>query len=233
MAAAAVVVAFKANYNRMLPLYAIGVFTSFTLSQAGMTRRHLRLREPGWRYGILVNGLGAVVTLVVLLDIIQTKFAAGAWMVLVALPLLVFLLGRTNHAYGRELSGLKVEVSETLAPPKPRHEVVVFLDHLDRAASVPCSMPANSTHCRSPPCTWPPTPTPPGDSPHSGPRSPCRSRWRWWTAPTATWSPAPSAQSTSESGPTPRSPCCCPAAAISASGSTCCMTKPAATCSAC
>jgi hypothetical protein len=117
-----------------LPLYAIGVFTSFTLSQAGMTRRHLRLRERGWRYGIVVNGLGALVTFVVLLDIIQTKFTAGAWMVLVALPALVFLLGRTNHAYGRELSALKLEVSEALAPPKPRHEVVVFLDHLDRAA---------------------------------------------------------------------------------------------------
>jgi hypothetical protein len=55
-------------------------------------------------------------------------------MVLVALPALVFLLGRTNHAYGRELSALKVEVSAALAPPKPRHEVMVFLDHLDRAA---------------------------------------------------------------------------------------------------
>ena len=134
VAAAVVIVAFGANYNRMLPLYAIGVFTSFTLSQAGMTRRHLRLREPGWRYGIVVNGLGALVTFVVLVDIIQTKFTAGAWMVLVALPTLVFLLGRTNRAYGREVSGLKVEVSETLASPKPRHEVVVFLDHLDRAA---------------------------------------------------------------------------------------------------
>jgi amino acid transporter len=134
VAAAVVIVAFAASYNRMLPLYAIGVFTSFTLSQAGMTRRHLRLREPGWRYGIVVNGLGALVTFVVLVDIIQTKFTAGAWMVLVALPTLVFLLGRTNRAYGREVSGLKVEVSETLASPKPRHEVVVFLDHLDRAA---------------------------------------------------------------------------------------------------
>jgi amino acid transporter len=134
VAAAAVIVAFAANYNRMLPLYAIGVFTSFTLSQAGMTRRHLRLRERGWRYGIVVNGLGALVTFAVLLDIIQTKFTAGAWMVLVALPALVFLLGRTNHAYGRELSALKVEASAALAPPKPRHEVVVFLDHLDRAS---------------------------------------------------------------------------------------------------
>jgi len=83
---------------------------------------------------MLINGLGAVMTFVVLLDSIQTKFAAGAWMVLLALPVLVLLLSRTNRAYAREFSGLKVEVSETLAPPKPRHEVVVFLDHLDQAA---------------------------------------------------------------------------------------------------
>ncbi|HEY4728343.1 MAG TPA: hypothetical protein VIJ32_09085 [Actinomycetes bacterium] len=66
-AAAAVTLAFRADYNRMLPLYAIGVFTSFTFSQAGMTRRHLRLREPGWRHGIAVNGTGALVTFLVLL----------------------------------------------------------------------------------------------------------------------------------------------------------------------
>jgi hypothetical protein len=63
--AAAVTQAFRAGYNRMLPLYAIGVFTSFTFSQAGMTRRHLRLREPGWRHGIAVNGTGAPVTFLV------------------------------------------------------------------------------------------------------------------------------------------------------------------------
>jgi amino acid transporter len=132
-AAAAVTLAFRADYNRMLPLYAIGVFTSFTFSQAGMTRRHLRLREPGWRYGIAVNGTGAVVTFAVLLDIIGTKFSAGAWMVLLALPLLVLLLDRTNRAYAREREELEVEASELLAPPKPRHEVLVLVDGLDRA----------------------------------------------------------------------------------------------------
>ena len=70
-AAAAVTLASRADYNRLLPLYAIGVFTSFTFSQAGMTRRHLRLREPGWRHGLAVNGIGAVVISLVLLDIID------------------------------------------------------------------------------------------------------------------------------------------------------------------
>jgi amino acid transporter len=132
-AAGFVTLAFRADYNRMLPLYAIGVFTSFTFSQAGMTRRHLRLREPGWRYGTAVNGVGAVVTFLVLLDIIGTKFAAGAWMVLLALPLLVLLLDRTNQAYARERDALAADARELLGPPKPRHEVVVLVDGLDRA----------------------------------------------------------------------------------------------------
>jgi amino acid transporter len=132
-AATALLVAFKANINSLIPLYAIGVFISFTLSQAGMTRRHLRLREPGWRYGIVINGLGTVTTFVVLLDVISTKFVHGAWMVLVALPILVALLFRTNRAYSRELTELKVELSATLAPPKPRHEVILLVEGLDRA----------------------------------------------------------------------------------------------------
>jgi amino acid transporter len=132
-AATALLVAFQANLNSLIPLYAIGVFISFTLSQAGMTRRHLRLREPGWRYGLVVNGLGAVTTFVVLLDVISTKFTHGAWMVLVALPILVVLLYRTNRAYSREVAELKVELSETLAPPKPRHEVILLVEGLERA----------------------------------------------------------------------------------------------------
>jgi amino acid transporter len=131
--AAVVTLAFRADYNRMLPLYAIGVFTSFTMSQAGMTRRHLRRHEPGWRYGVVVNGAGAVVTFVVLLDIVQTKFMEGAWMVLLALPLLVLLLDRTHRAYARERDELGVEAPELLAPPRPRHEVLVLVDGLDRS----------------------------------------------------------------------------------------------------
>jgi amino acid transporter len=112
VAAAVVTLVFRADYNRMLPLYAIGVFTSFTFSQAGMTRRHLRLREPGWRYGIAVNGTGALVTFLVLLDIIGTKSTGGAWIVLLTLPLLVLLLDRTNRAYAREREEQKVEAPE-------------------------------------------------------------------------------------------------------------------------
>ena len=135
LAAAAIflVVAFAASVHRLIPLYAIGVVTSFTLAQAGMTRRHLRLRQPGWHKGLGVNGFGATVTLVVLVVITITKFVEGAWMVVVAVPLLVWLLLRTQRVYRGELGELRVEVSHRLAPPKPRHEVVVLVEALDRA----------------------------------------------------------------------------------------------------
>jgi amino acid transporter len=133
-AALFLIVAFRADVHALIPLYAVGVVTSFTLAQAGMTRRHLRLREPGWRGGILVNGIGAVVTLVALVVIVVGKFTQGAWMVVVAIPLLVWLLLRIQKTYGRELAQLKVEVSQRLAPPKPRHEVVVLIEDLDQAA---------------------------------------------------------------------------------------------------
>jgi amino acid transporter len=128
------VVAFGAEVHALIPLYAIGVVTSFTLAQAGMTRRHLRLRQPGWRKGLAVNGFGATVTLAVLVIITVTKFTHGAWMVVLAVPLLVLLLRRTQRAYGSEVAELKVEVTQRLAPPKPRHEVVVLVEDLDQAA---------------------------------------------------------------------------------------------------
>jgi amino acid transporter len=128
------IVVFQADTHNLIPLYAVGVVLSFTLSQAGMTRRHLRVREPGWRSGTVINGVGALVTAVALVVIVVGKFVEGAWMVVVAIPLLVWLLLRIQHTYVRELRQLKVEVSQRLAPPKPRHEVVVLLEDLDQAA---------------------------------------------------------------------------------------------------
>jgi hypothetical protein len=133
-AAVFLVIAFRADTHHLIPLYAIGVVLSFTLSQAGMARRHLRLREPGWRKGLLINGTGGVITLVVLVVIAVTKFADGAWMVCVAIPALVLLLQRVQRTYRAEVTQLKVEASQRLAPPKPRHEVVVLVEDLDQAA---------------------------------------------------------------------------------------------------
>ncbi len=127
------IIAFRAKVSALIPLYAIGVVTSFTLSQAGMTRRHLKRRERGWRVGLAVNGIGGLVTFIVLVVIVVAKFAQGAWMVVVAIPVIVLLLLRTQTTYRSEVAELRVEASQRLAPPKPRHEVVVLVEDLDRA----------------------------------------------------------------------------------------------------
>ena len=82
----------------LIHLYVIGVFTAFTLSQTGMVRYWLRTRDPGWLRRALINGVGALATFVVTLVVIWTKFAAGAWMVIMAIPLLVLVfLGIRRH----------------------------------------------------------------------------------------------------------------------------------------
>src|SRR6266540_4227171 len=109
------------------------VYSNGILVLAGMTKRHWKVRERGWRYGLVVNGVGGLVTLVVLMVIVVAKFTAGAWMVCIAIPLLVIFLLRTQKAYRSEVRELKVEASQRLAPPKPRHEVVVLVEDLDQA----------------------------------------------------------------------------------------------------
>jgi len=98
-----------ASVDRLIPLYAIGVFTSFTLSQAGMAKHHLTRREEGWRYGLVVNGIGAVLTGIVDIIILVTKFSHGAWVILVIVPTLVFLLVRLHHEYEAEGRCLAVD----------------------------------------------------------------------------------------------------------------------------
>jgi amino acid transporter len=101
-----------ASVDRLIPLYAIGVFTSFTLSQAGMAKRHLTRREEGWRYGLTVNGIGALLSGAVDIVILITKFTHGAWIILVIVPALVLLLVRLNKEYRAENERLAVDVSQ-------------------------------------------------------------------------------------------------------------------------
>src|SRR4030095_14727001 len=132
IASTILVVVFQADVHKLIPLYAIGVCTSFTLSQAVMARRHLRLREPGWRHGLFINGLGAITTAVVTVVIAATKFADGAWAVMLFVPIMVLILVRMNHFYERE----HAELDEGLQPFE--HEVrhrpiaVLLVDDLDR-----------------------------------------------------------------------------------------------------
>jgi amino acid transporter len=97
--AALLVVVFKASVSALIPLYAIGVFTSFTFSQAGMAVHHIRLKEPGWRTGMFINGLGAFVSGVMTIVIAAVKFTQGAWVILIAIPVLLSGLLRVHHHY--------------------------------------------------------------------------------------------------------------------------------------
>src|SRR3954452_12756633 len=99
VSAGVLVVATGAKVDRLIPLYAIGVFTSFTLSQSGMAKHHYTRKEPGWRRGIFINGFGAFLSLVVDLIIAYPKFTHGAWVIIVLVPIMVFGLTRLNRQY--------------------------------------------------------------------------------------------------------------------------------------
>ena len=99
LAAAAVIVICRGDTTVAVNLYALGVFTAFTLSQAGMVVRWWRLRGQGWSGRLMMNALGSLTTFVVLLVIVVSKFNEGAWTVVIAIPLLVLLLRRIRHRY--------------------------------------------------------------------------------------------------------------------------------------
>jgi amino acid transporter len=136
IAAIALVVVTGAKVDRLIPLYAIGVFTSFTLSQAGMARHHLREREPGWRRGLLINGIGATLSLVVDIVIAVTKFTHGAWAIIIVIPVMVALLVRLNRQYESEKAELERDAQAAAeAPILRRHIVLVLIESLDQSAA--------------------------------------------------------------------------------------------------
>jgi len=123
--AALLVVVFREDTTAIIPLYAVGGFTSFTLSQAGMVVHWFKERTAGWRASAVINGLGAISTTIVLSVIVITKFLLGAWLVVVTIPILVaiFLGIRRHYRYVAERLSI-----QGLAPrgyiPRPKTEVV-------------------------------------------------------------------------------------------------------------
>ncbi len=93
------VVMFGGRTHHLIPLYAVGVFISFTLSQAGMVVHHYKLREVNWKSSLMINGLGAVTTGIVAVVIAAFKFEHGAWMVVVLIPIIVFIFHRIHVHY--------------------------------------------------------------------------------------------------------------------------------------
>ncbi|MDQ3915709.1 MAG: APC family permease [Actinomycetota bacterium] len=124
---------FDANLTRLIQLYLTGVFISFTLSQTGMVVRGRKLREPGWRKRAALSGFGAFVTGTVLIVIASTKFKGGAWLILIAIPTLMFAMRSVHKHY--------TDVEEELAHParrppdrRPAHQhMVIFVTTMDAA----------------------------------------------------------------------------------------------------
>jgi amino acid transporter len=127
-------VAFGASVTALIPLYTLGVFLAFTLSQSSMVTRWWRRREPGWRRGLIINGVGALTTGVIALIVIESKFLAGAWMVVIAIPLLVLLM----LAIRRHYRMVDERLSLSRIPPGARQAekpiVIVPIARLDEPA---------------------------------------------------------------------------------------------------
>jgi hypothetical protein len=128
--ASLLVIIFGARTHSLIPLYAVGVFVSFTLNQAGMVRHWLKLRSPGWRRSALINGLGATATAVVLVVVAATKFMHGAWVILLLIPLLVMGFRHIRRHY--EEVDQQLSLSERWPTPVRRHTVIVPVAGLHR-----------------------------------------------------------------------------------------------------
>ena len=128
--AALLIFAFGGKTNALIPLYAVGVFISFTLSQAGMVLHHRRVQEPHWKRGVVINAVGSVATAVVTLIIAITKFNKGAWVPIVVIPIIVALFKAIKHHYASVAAGLKVPLD--YKPRRMNHTVVVLVGGVHR-----------------------------------------------------------------------------------------------------
>jgi amino acid transporter len=132
VAAAVLIVVFAGDPHLLIPLYMIGVFMSFTLSQTGMFLRWRRLRTPGWRTSATINGIGAVVTFVVLIIVAITKGVEGAWIVMILIPMLVLLFRETRVHYDNVADQLSLKGMEVDTTPHG-HIVIVPIGGVHRA----------------------------------------------------------------------------------------------------
>ena len=124
-AAGVLIVAFDGNVTALIPLYAFGVFTGFTLSQAGMVVHHFREREPRWKVGASINCLGTLLTGIVAVVVVVSKFSKGAWIPAVLIPVMVVMFKAINSHYRSVRSA--VQVRPGYRPDRHTHTVVILV----------------------------------------------------------------------------------------------------------
>ena len=137
-ASAFLLVVYGAETHKLIPLYAVGVFVGFTLSQAGMVMHWRRYREPGWRRAMAINSAGACATAVVAVIIAATKFTHGAWLTILAIALLAFLFRAMGAHYRRVQRELALDDDTPLietASGRYNQPVILAVDELNRATA--------------------------------------------------------------------------------------------------
>jgi amino acid transporter len=127
LASIGLIIIFQGNIDRLIPLYAIGVFLSFTLAQTGMVIRWWKLKSNGWLLKLSINALGATVSLLVLIIFAITKFTQGAWIVIVVIPILIFLFYQIRRHYQAVAEQLRIKenLNSHSLDKKTEHMIVV------------------------------------------------------------------------------------------------------------
>jgi amino acid transporter len=131
--AALLLVAFQGDVHLLIPLYSVGVFVCFTLSQVGMVRHWITSKESGWQWRMTVNGLGAILTFVVLIVVASVKFAAGAYLVVLLIPTLVALMLFIQRQYKASAKALAVRPDFVVPPPTREERAIVTVPTINRA----------------------------------------------------------------------------------------------------
>ena len=121
--AALLLMAVNGNTERLIPLFTIGVFVGFTISQTGMILHWRRTRGPGWRWRAVLNGAGAIMTAIAVVVFVLTKFLAGAWVVIVAIPVLMTMFARIEGYYTK--TAVELGLGKTPPPPERKESVII------------------------------------------------------------------------------------------------------------
>lgn len=130
LVASALIVAFNGDISKLIPLYAFGVFTGFTLSQSGMVRHHLKHREGSWRVGMTINAIGAATTGMIAGIVVVSKFTEGAWIPALLIPIMVTIFRSIGRHYDRGREALKVPVGYW--PRRETHTMVVLVGGINK-----------------------------------------------------------------------------------------------------
>jgi amino acid transporter len=130
--ASILIVVFQGDISKLIPLYAFGVFTGFTLSQAGMVKHHLKHKERNWQTGIVINAIGSFVTGVIALIVVVSKFTEGAWIPAALIPIMVFGFLAIGKHYAKAKAVAHAEPG--YKAPRETHTMVVLVGHINKSA---------------------------------------------------------------------------------------------------